>query len=89
MVNFSSVMQIYRNEKRRERRWKICSQDAETWCCKVAPTESAEALKNAKDEGKKQDYVFWFDYIMLVPLIYEYDILNAYSSDCCDFMREI
>ena len=70
-------------------RWKICSQDPESWCCKVAPTESAEALKNAKDEGKNPGYVFWFDYIMLVPLIYEYDILNAYSSDCCDFMREI
>ena len=55
----------------------------------MAPTESAEALKNAKDEGKNPGYVFWFDYIMLVPLIYEYDILNAYSSDCCDFMREI
>ena len=55
----------------------------------MAPTKSAEALKNVKNEGEIQDYVFWFDYIMLVPLIYEYDILNAYSSDCCDFMREI
>ena len=37
-------------KKWRERRWKICSQDAESWCCscKVAPTESAEALKNVK-----------------------------------------
>ena len=93
MVNFSSVMQIYRTEKRGKKVTKVEVENLFPGCrimvLQGGTYQVGRSAEKCKRRKKNPVYVFWFDYIMLVPLIYEYDILNAYSSDCCDFMREI
>ena len=93
MVNISSVMQIYRTEKRGKKVTKVEVENLFPGCrimvLQGGTYQVGRSAEKCKRRKKNPGYFFWFDYIMLVPLIYEYDILNAYSSDCCDFMREI
>ena len=93
MENLLSVTQIYRTEKRQK---KVKREEGENlfsgsriMVLQDGTYQVCRSTEKCKRRKKNPGYVFWFDYIMLVPLIYEYDILNAYSSDCCDFMREI
>ena len=93
MVNISSVMQIYRTEKRGKKVTRVEVENQFSGCrimvLQGGTYQIGRSAEKCKRRKKNPGYFFWFDYIMLVPLIYEYDILNAYSSDCCDFMREI